>query len=273
MLAPALTPYVASLAPYDVTMPGPGIHRGMPGTSLTFVLPLGEPLEVSWTDEPRSSRVGWSCISGLHTTPANIHHGVRQQGIQLALTAAGVRALLGVPLSTLAGELVELDDLVGELAPGLRHLPEELASGADTAARVSILNHRLVAALSADGAPGPRAEVGHALARLSRGAAVHDVADETGFSRRHLTNLVRAECGLAPKQFQRVARFERSRDRWRHALVAGRGSLADVAVACGFSDQAHLTREWRALAGCTPTVWAEEEFPFVQDTGHADRAG
>ena len=41
-----LRPYVASLVAYDVDLGGAGIHRGLPGTSLTFVLPLDAPLDV-----------------------------------------------------------------------------------------------------------------------------------------------------------------------------------------------------------------------------------
>lgn len=77
--------------------------------------------------------------------------------------------------------------------------------------------------------------------------------------------MIRAECGLAPKQFQRLARFESSVARWQRTLRTGGGSLASVAAESGYADQAHLDREWAELAGCPPTTWAREEFPFVQD--------
>jgi hypothetical protein len=51
----------------------------------------------------------------------------------------------------------------------------------------------------------------------------------------------------------------------------GARALAGVAVRSGYYDQAHLTREWREIAGCTPTTWMAEELPFVQDD--AARAG
>ena len=41
-------------------------------------------------------------------------------------------------------------------------------------------------------------------------------------------------------------------------------ALADLAVAGGYYDQAHLAREFRGLAGCPPSRWLAEEFRNVQ---------
>ncbi|MDO9455125.1 AraC family transcriptional regulator [Nocardioides sp.] len=252
-----LAPYVASLAAYDV-VGEPGVHIGMPSTSLTLVLPVGEPLDVGWGDEAGSRERFWANVSGLHPVPAAIHHGSRQRGVYLDLTVAGARALLGVPAAELAGELVE----VGEVDPALRDLPDRLAEAdvadvADESADATweaMVVRALVEALARHDAPGPRAEVGRALARLTGGARVAEVADEVGFSRRHLGDLVRAEAGVSPQEWGRLARFERS-----HALVRTGVPLAGVAATCGYADQSHLTREWVALAGCSPTEWKRRE--------------
>lgn len=246
-------------------MPAPGIHRGLPAPTLTFVLPVGDPLEVSWADAPETHRSGWSSVSGLHTGPAHIHHGLRQAGIQIAITPLGSRALLGLPIGEVSGELLDLDDLGSDLPAPLSRLPEELHGILDARERSRLVERRLVEALVETGAPAPRAEVGLALAALTRGAPVGRVSEEAGYSRRRLSTLFRAECGIGPKEFQRIARFAASRQRWGRRLATGDGSLARVASECGYADQSHLTREWVALAGCTPTAWAREEFPFVQD--------
>jgi transcriptional regulator GlxA family with amidase domain len=99
---------------------------------------------------------------------------------------------------------------------------------------------------------------------------VDELARDAGYSRRHLTARFRAEYGLAPKTAARVMRFERAR-----ALVARPEppALARIAAACGYADQAHMNREWRALAGASPLGWrAAEVLPFVQDGDRASGA-
>ncbi|WP_240617074.1 helix-turn-helix domain-containing protein [Nocardioides speluncae] len=267
-LAPALRPYVESMVAYDLVQP-PGVHRGLPSTALAFVLPVEVPLEVGWAGREATMRRTWSCVSGLHTAPAEIRDHGRQAGIQLALTAAGVRALLGAPLGALAAEIAELD----AVTPLLAELPEQLHDPLTWPERLRLVEERLLALLAAGETPQLRAEVGRALGRLTRGIGVAEVADEVGFSRRHLGSLFRAEIGVTPKEYHRLARFERSRDRLLLRHRAGTGSLAEVAAEVGYADQAHLSREWSALAGCTPTTWLRTEFPFVQDDSAAADAG
>jgi AraC-like DNA-binding protein len=260
-MVPALRPYVATLMAYDVTGDA-GVHRGLPGTGLTFVLPIDEPIDVGWAGVPSSRRAGWSSVAGLYPAPAEIHHGGRQRGFFLTLTLEGCRALFGMPARELSGQLTDLD----EVAPELADLPERLHDTESWEDRGRIVERALVAALARHDAPGPRAEVGRALARLTTGARVSAVADDVGYSRRHLGNLVRAETGLSPKEWQRVARFEQSRDQVLAAAESGT-SLAAAAARAGYADQAHLSREWGELAGCPPSQWLREEFPNLQAAG------
>lgn len=260
---PALRAYVVSRVAYDVDFGAAGVHRGLPSTALTFVLPLDERLRVGWLGTTEE-HAAWSSLSGLHAAPAAIHHTGSQRGIQLALTVAGARALLGRPAADLAGALSDLDEALPELAD----LPARLHDATTWPERLALVDRVLLGRLGAHDAQQARSEVGQALAALTRGTAVEAVADEVGYSRRRLSTLVRAESGLTPTDYRRVARFQRT------CGLLGRRPLAEVAAACGYADQAHLTREWTALAGCPPTTWLREEFPFVQDDGRAaEQAG
>ena len=73
-----------------------------------------------------------------------------------------------------------------------------------------------------------------------------------------------AETGVSPKQLCRHVRFETVVSR----LAAGTSSLAEVAVETGYADQAHLSREFARMAGCSPTQWLAEERRNIQDGGH-----
>ena len=68
---------------------------------------------------------------------------------------------------------------------------------------------------------------------------------------------------MPPKAYARLLRFQRATE----ALVAGgEPRLAEVAADCGYADQSHLNREFRALAGTTP-------FSFVQDMQAGETLG
>jgi AraC-like DNA-binding protein len=238
----------------------------MPSTDLTLVLPLDEPLEVAWTDaagDEGEPSTAWASVSGLHTSAAAVHHGRRQRGVQLALTPAAARAFWGVPAAALAGELADLPDV----DPGFADLPFRLAEAGSLEACTAVVQRALLRAL-ARREPSPlRPEVGRAMALLTRGAPVADAAEEVGYSRRRLSTLVRDEVGVTPKDYQRLARFATAHRLVRRAALRGRVSLAAVAADAGYADQAHLAREWRGFAGCSPTEWLRREFPIVQDLG------
>ena len=60
----------------------------------------------------------------------------------------------------------------------------------------------------------------------------------------------------------RVLLFEQAVGRWRQQPTI---RLADLSARLGYADQAHLTREWRAIAGCSSRQWLAEELPNLQD--------
>ncbi|MEV0087025.1 helix-turn-helix transcriptional regulator [Saccharopolyspora sp. NPDC050642] len=77
--------------------------------------------------------------------------------------------------------------------------------------------------------------------------AVPALADTLGLSERQLRRRVTAAVGYSPQTLAAVLRFQRAARRG-----TGPGGLAELAHAAGYADQAHLTREFRRLAGVTP---------------------
>ncbi len=245
VVRPLVTRYVG-YAQDDVTL---AVHRGLPSRHVTLVISLAGPVRMA-------GRSLQALVGGLHMRAVLIRQDRIQEGLQLELDPLGVRTLFGVTAAELSGEVAGLADF------GLGSLPERLRSLPTWAERFALLD-AVLAARAVDPV-APPAELGEAWRRL-RGAdgrvRVADLADEVGWSRRHLGERFRTEFGLPPKQVARVLRFERA----GRQLRRGHTDLAALAVECGFYDQAHLTNEWRALAGCTPGTWIAEELPFLQD--------
>ncbi|MFI6582680.1 helix-turn-helix domain-containing protein [Embleya sp. NPDC050493] len=259
--APALRRYVDAYVGFDLRALPAGVHCGPPSRALTAVISLSGPLEVAAGVDDGSpiTRFG-SVTGGLMSRSVAIHHDGRQQGVQVALTPLGARAIYGLPAAALADRLVPLDELLGALGA---ELVDRLRTAETWAARFTVLDALLLRAVDR-GTGGHRVhrvrpEVAEAWRRLvaARGCVhVGAVAAELGWSRRYLTERFRAELGLSPKTVARVLRFEHA-----HELATAHAPLpwAEVATISGYADQAHLVREWSEFTGRSPTAWRRGE--------------
>ena len=261
--AEPLRPFVAGYAGYRQRGVPPARHRGLPSPFLTLIVTLDEPLVLLAHPDPRQPPGTFgTLLGGLHSAPALITHDGAQSGIQVALRPLGARALLGLPAGELAGLDVPAEAVLGGVCAELR---ARALAAPGWPERFAILDEILLRRLAATAGPPPEVRFAWRQLLQSGGTArICDLAAETGWSGRYLTSRFRTEIGLTPKAAARVIRFDRA----RHLLLAraaDRGyRLADLAAACGYYDQAHLAREFRALAGCPPSQWITEEFRNIQ---------
>ncbi|MCG8928186.1 AraC family transcriptional regulator [Lentzea sp. CC55] len=243
---PRLRPFVTRYSGYRMRTE-PGVHRGLPSGSLTLVVTLDGTVDLA------GGRFAALC-GGLHDEAVIISHDGFQHGVQCDLTPLGMRAFFGMPAGELSGVTVALDALDAPAAE-LRERLQGAATWTDRFALLDLLLGGLVRPVE------QRVEVAWAWQRLAAGAGVGEIAAEVGWSRQHLSARFAAEYGLTPKVLSRVLRFERA-----NRMLRGerRPTLTEVAAACGYTDQAHFNRDWRALCGATPTEWIATELPFVQ---------
>jgi AraC family transcriptional regulator len=78
-----------------------------------------------------------------------------------------------------------------------------------------------------------------------------DVADLAGLSTSYFCSAFKASTGMTPHQWQMRARLAQV----RLLLEARTTSLSEIATACGFADQAHMTRVFKQYVGATPAAW------------------
>lgn len=175
--------------------------------------------------------------------PADLPAGAVVVGLRLRPGAA--QALLGVPANAVRDQSPDLADLW----PG--RLPWEagvVAEATGPRGRLRALC-TLLAVRLAEAAP-PDLLVRHAVALVRTGTpTVAGLADATGLTSRQLLRRFDAAVGYGPKRLQRIVRLQRVLA--LHGAAPGT-PLAQLAVAAGYADQAHLTRDWRALTGAAP---------------------
>lgn len=90
-------------------------------------------------------------------------------------------------------------------------------------------------------------------ANAKRRVPLEILATVSGLSKFHLLRVFKAQTGLTPWQFQTQARIDLAR-----RLLAAGEPAGQVAVACGYVDQSHMTRRFRELVGLTPAAYAAD---------------
>jgi len=243
-------------------------RRAEASTAREHLLPSGKAqLVIALHHEPLT----WAadCSDESHVWTAGIVHGPQSSyyltgpkprgaviGASVRPGAAG--ALFGVPAGELADRHVSIVDLWGSQG---RDLHERLAGARTPEAALALLEEALLARLRRPLLLNPA--VVYALRECALDLprkSVTEIQRETGYSAKHFIALFRAAVGSTPKQYLRIQRFgrvlERLATRQSGTLAAGQtGTLCEIAAATGYADQSHLTREFRELAGITPTEY------------------
>ena len=83
--------------------------------------------------------------------------------------------------------------------------------------------------------------------RFSEDISLTDLAHMAGLSPFHLVRVFEKQFGVTPHAYLTQTRVKRARQ-----SLSGAERIVDIAVNCGFSDQAHLTRLFKRQIGITP---------------------
>lgn len=198
-----------------------------------------------------SRRLGVPLVLGPRTLPlrppvaeGDVVHGVR-------LWPGAAAAALRTSVTALRDQVVPLESVL----PGdwsVRFLAA-VADGADEEATAARLDQAW-APLAERGADLDAAVMRavFAIVRSQGGMAVGALARESGLSERHLRRRFEAAVGLSPKELSRIRRLRAS---LVEALSDPQRRWVELAAACGYSDQAHLVREYRRLSGLAPQAY------------------
>ncbi|HTW27395.1 MAG TPA: AraC family transcriptional regulator [Acetobacteraceae bacterium] len=259
-----MAPFVRQVYAYAESGTPFSRRRELPIGDAVLIFNLGPELRI---EHPRPTRSRFAAGSGFYSGPSP-NYAVSetdgaQEGVQVMLTLLGARALLGRPLGAIGDGLTPPGEVLGNAAGEIAGRLGEARSPAERLVMMEAALERRFA----QGIP-VRRELVWAWRRIEAGGGrvrIGALAAELGCSRKHLAVGFRHEFGITPKLLGRILRFRAALGRIQSGAFTGWAALA---AECGYADQAHLAREFRAFAGSAPTEFLRHRLP--DDGGFVD---
>ena len=171
----------------------------------------------------------------------------QQSIIGVHFRPGGAFPFFKLPAAELRDVHVPLELLWGARASELR---EHLREAPTPQAKFHLLEQTLLAQLARPLASHPA--VSFALREFPRARSVSAVVEQIGLSQRRFIELFSQEVGLTPKLYWRVRRFQealRQLDRQREC------DWMELALDCGYFDQAHFIHDFQSFSGLNPTTY------------------
>ncbi|MFK2904456.1 AraC family transcriptional regulator [Dyella ginsengisoli] len=246
---------------WDWDMPAAAHHfeRVLPQPGAQLIINLCEDETRVYTDEPQRHclRSSGSVLGGPRLTSQIIDTAEQVRVMGVMFRPGGAHALTAENQQALLARDINLEDLFGAAA---RQLRQRLLDTAAPGMRLQILEQWLLAQRRGPATDPAVAHVAAALDRAPQWACIAKVVQQTGLSDDSLRMRFHRQIGMGPKRYARLQRF-------RAVLVqvhlAGSVDWCRVAADGGFTDQAHLVREFRAFSGLTPGAFMARRGPHL----------
>ena len=229
-------------------------ERVLPNGYTELMVNLGPPHQMVTQAGTSVWERAW--FSGLHERAIHIEslHGTHL--VSARLHPLGALRLFGPAVAKLVNTVVELETLLGPSAGELR----ELLLAADSAERrfshlEQFIGRRITPSVIPSAmvcAAAGRIEEAHGNLRI---ASIHA---DLGVSRKQLWLRFARELGMSPKAYARLQRFVWTLARLRESTSV---EWPRLAAAAGYSDQAHLVRDFRRAAFASPTEFLRARTP------------
>jgi len=252
-----LKPYVIDYLGYREQAAGPMRRLQAPFAGIPMIVTFGPAIDIINGDRPKQRGAFRSFLAGLHDVHVFTEYEGEQRGIQINFTLLGAYRFLNLTMSDIANRCLDLGDLLGTSA--VDRFADALQDAEDWSARFDLIDRFLLERLGRGRPMSP--DIAWALKNLeaSHGArSIGALSRALSCSRKTLIQRFHAQIGLSPKSVANILRFAFAVERIR---AADEESWADLAVACGYYDQAHFNRDFRRFSGRTPREFQAAMLP------------
>ena len=256
---PPLDTFVESIWIYEDAPRPHALERILPTGSPNLIVNLKEDRVRRYEPDAnyRCDSTSGAVLVGAHSRFSVIDTEEQEHVLGVIFKPGGTRPFVRVPANEVSNADVPLDFLWDRyLARAVR---ERVLEAPDPESKLEAMEHVLAEAWRpAEQHPA----VSYAL-RMFRHrplvTSVTSVTEAIGISPKRFIERFKMDVGMAPKRYCRVLRFQRAIARAHAGCTV---DWVQLALDCGFSDQAHLIHEFREFCGLTPTAY------MAARTGH-----
>ena len=193
-------------------------------------------------------------ISGQVNFPAHVSSNGAVDMIVAVFYPHTIGMFIGIPPSAFYNQEISGYDIGNKQ---LNLLADRIFNCADSETAVSLIEQWLTARI----APSLNIErIGASLAALLRSpsTSVDNLAGIASLGQKQHARLFREYVGINPKEYGRIARFQRA----LRMMQLGSRDYAGIAYANGYSDQSHFIRDFRQFSGMTPKQLTAYQTPY-----------
>ena len=245
---PELALHVRGYNGYFESWSQPVRRRELPSGEVALIISLGPQWRLIDPATGISAGTLRTFVAGLDDTYSLVESEIPGAAIQVDFTPIGARQLLQLPMHLVSKRTTQLTDLLGSKAD---RLVEQLVEAPDWHSRFLTLDNFLLSRIRGSKQPTREIDWAWRELELSRGSLrVEKITEQLGWTRKRLVKGFRDEVGIPPKVLARVLRFRRALAEFNSHNVA---DFSQLAAGCGYSDQAHMIRDFKDFSGLTPT--------------------
>ena len=222
-------------------------ERILPDGCVELVFHFRDPFYTAFANQKRHAQPQGFVVGQMNEFIEIAPHG-KVGFVAVRFSAQGAYRFLPGSLKRIAGEVVATKDIwKGSDAA----ITDCIAIAPTMSRRIAIIEDLLKNCLALTQREDILVDRALELIQLHAGTLrIAELASAVGASTRQLNRRFESAVGVTPKQFSRVSRFVHALNELR---LHRNTPLTEVALNCGYFDQAHFNHEFRQLAGFQPT--------------------
>ena len=231
---PELREHIAHIAVYRETLANPVVEHVVPDGAVRLMFGLG-------------AELGQALVAGPSVQPISLSLQGTMAGLTVTLLPGAAAELLHIPAAQLHDRCMALREFKGF---DVDELSERLFGAQDDGERGALVQSVLQRRLAGDHASARHRTLGALKVLSSSRRRLRDASEWVGIGERRLQQIFEHNIGLAPRVYRRLIRVHEC---LRALRKDRRPHWSQLALEHGFSDQAHLSREFRTFTGLRPT--------------------